>query len=243
VNTLGVSLINTLDKDENIEGVVGYNAKGSFVISSLGDGDLATPALNQQEGTFVTIDKRVVPTNVALPFDGYTLNDIAFACGIQSENSIDYTKALPLTSGFRANEFDCLENFLSLHGDDNRGYLLDEVACEINGELEEISDLPEFNGTVIYHSNPVLQFNRYTNKTKQLEKDTTLKGSAQFAAAARISDGDTIEITFGSRVIKRVFKLDNELKGTVALNPTFDDAMDASRYRFEKSKIVRVIHE
>jgi NADH-quinone oxidoreductase subunit G len=43
--------------------------------------------------------------------------------------------------------------------------------------------------------------------------------------------------------ITRKFKLDSDLKGTIALNPTFDNAVDAGKYRFEKSKIVRVIHE
>jgi NADH-quinone oxidoreductase subunit G len=243
VNTLGVSLINTLDKDEALENVVGYNAEGSFVISSLGDADMAIPALNQQEGTFVSIDNRVLPTNVAITFDGYTLNDILLSCGIRHYNTVDCTKELVRFAGFKAYEFDSLENFLSAHGDDNRGYLLDEVACELNGKLDALSDLPEFNGTVIYHSNPVLQFNAYTAKTKQLEKDTTLRGSAQFAAAARISDGDTIEISYGSVKITRKFKLEEDLKGTVALNPTFDNAVDAGKYRFEKSKIVRVIHE
>ena len=243
VNTLGVSLINSLDIDEDISDVVGYNAKGSYTISSLADADLAVPALNQQEGTFVSIDNRVLPTNVALSFDGYTLNDIVLACGIKSDNTIDYTKELSNKSGFKNIEFDSLENFLSPYGDDIRGYLLDEVECETDGKLEEVDDLPEFNGTIIYHANPVLQFNAYTNKTKQLEKDATLRGSSQFAAAARISDGDRVEISFRSRVIQRVFKLDNDLKGTVALNPTFDDVVDASRYRFEKSKIVRVINE
>jgi NADH-quinone oxidoreductase subunit G len=243
VNTMGVSLINSLDIDEDISNVVGYNAKGTYSISPLADSDLAVPALNQQEGTFVSIDNRVLPTNVALPFDGYTLNDIALACGIEKENTIDYTKDLNSESGFKNIEFDLLENFLSPYGEDVRGYLLDEVECRVDGELEEVDDLPEFNGTIIYHANPVLQFNAYTNKTKQLEKDVTLRGSAQFSAAAKISDGDRVEISFGSRVIQRVFKLDNELKGTVALNPTFDDVVDASRYRFEKSKIVRVINE
>ena len=38
---------------------VGYNEKADFQISALGDGALDMPALNQQEGTFVNIDKRV----------------------------------------------------------------------------------------------------------------------------------------------------------------------------------------
>ncbi|WP_415397500.1 NADH-quinone oxidoreductase subunit G [Sulfurimonas sp. CS5] len=241
VNTLGASLICDLDKDEDIIDVVGYNAKGNFIISSLSYANLSVPSLNQQEGTFVNIDNKVLPTNVAVGFDGYTLNDIASACGVKSVNTVDYTKALNKKAGFKDIAFDSLENFLSPYGDDNRGYLLDEVTCNANGKLDELDDLPEFNGTIIYNANPVLQFNAYTNKTQQLERDNTLRGSAQFASAAKISDGDKIEISFGSKTITREFKLDSELKGTIALNPIFDDVVDASRYRFEKSKIVRVV--
>jgi len=243
INSLGVSLINSLDVDENIDGVVGYNAKGEFVISSLEGADLAVSALNQQEGTFVNIDNRVLATNVAIGFNGYCFNDIANACGLRKEYTIEYTKDLEQVVGFKDVAFDDLENFLSEYGDDIRGYILDEVSCKEDGELEEIDDLPEFNGTVIYNSNPVLQFNAHTNKTKQLEKDDTLRGSAQFATAARISNGDRVEISFGNEKIQRKFKLDSELKGTIALNPTFDSGFDASKYRFEKSKIVRVINE
>lgn len=241
VNTLGVSLINSLEHDENIPGVVGYNARGEFVISSLEGADLAVAALNQQEGTFVSIDNRVLPTNVALGFDGYTLNDIAKAFGIDKKETIDYTPELNKNAGFKAVAFDTLENFLSPMGDDERGYLLDEVTCKSDGKLEELYDMPEFNGTVIYHANPVLQFNNYTCKTKQLPKENYLMGSAQFAVAARIEDGDRVEISFGGEKIQREFKIDGELKGTIALNPTFDISVDASRYRFEKSKIVRVV--
>ena len=241
VNTLGVSLINSLDKDEDIIDVVGYNAHGNFVVSSLEFANLNVPALNQQEGTFVSVDNRVLPTNVALSFNGYTLNDIALEFGIRSDETINYTKDLNKNSGFKNVEFDSLENFLSPYGDDMRGYILDEVECVADGKIESVDDLPEFNGTVIYHSNPVLQFNAYTNKTKQLEKDSTLRGSAQFASAAKISDGDKIEITYGDETIIREFKLDTDLKGTVALNPTFDIAVDTGRYKFEKSKIVRVV--
>jgi NADH-quinone oxidoreductase subunit G len=241
VNTLGVSLICDLDRDEKIQNVVGYNADGAFKLTSLGDADMAIPALNQQEGSVVSIDNRVLPLNVALAFDGYNLNDIANKLGIKREYTIDYTKDLNTKVGFKSVVFDSLENFLTPYGEDDRGYLLDEVACVMDGKLETVDDLPEFNGTVIYHSNPVLQFNGYTYKAKQIEADTTLKGSAQFAAAAKISDGDVIEISFASRTIKRVFKLDSELKGTIALNPTFDMSIDLNRYKFEKSKIVRIV--
>ena len=245
VNTLGVSLINTLDTDEDILDVVGYNANGNFVISSLEFANLSIASLNQQEGTFVSIDNKVLPTNVALAFNGYTLNDIAevngIIYGLDSGNTIDYTKELNPDAGFKAIAFDSLENFLSPYGDDTRGYLLDEIECDSDGKLEPIDDLPEFNGTVIYNSNPVLQFNAHTNKAEQLQRDLTLRGSAQFATAARISDGDKVEITFGKKVVIREFRLDSDLKGTIALNPTFDTGVDSSKYKFEKSKIVRVV--
>jgi NADH-quinone oxidoreductase subunit G len=241
VNTLGVSLICDLDKDETISDVVAYNAKGDFVISSLAGADLAVGALNQQEGTVVSIDNRVLPLNVALAFDGFTLNDLANKLGVVKENTVDYTSELTSTSGFQAINFDDLENFLDKEGNDTRGYILDEVTCNADGSVEAIADLPEYNGVVIYHSNPVLQFNAYTNITSQLEKDTTLRGSAQFSTAAKISNGDTIEISFGKSTITRVFKLDEELKGTIALNPTFDINVEAGSYKFLKSKIVRKV--
>ncbi len=241
INTAGVSLTCKLDIDENVSNVVAYNAEGDFIMSSLEDADLAMPAFNQIEGTVVNVDNQVLPLNVALAFDGYNLNDVANALGLSKENTIDYTKELDTSKGFKAIGFDDLENFFTLHGEDKRGYILDEVLCEMDEKIEPIEDLPEFNGTVIYNCNPVLQFNKFTNKAHQLEKDTSLRGSAQFAAAARIADGDMIEISFASKTIQRVFKLDNELKGTVALNPTFDLGQDFSRYRFEKSKIVRVV--
>ena len=205
VNTVGVSLTCELDIDENISNVVAYNADGDFIMSSLKDSDLAMPALNQVEGTVVNVDNQVLPLNVALPFNGYILNDIANALGICKENTIDYTKELNTSKGFKSLEFDSLENFLTPYGEDKRGYLLDEVVCEIDSKLESVEDLPEFNGTVIYNCNPVLQFNEFTNKTHQLEKDTCLRGSAQFAAAARIADGDVVEISFASTTIKEYF--------------------------------------
>jgi len=241
VNSAGVSLICNLDCDEECERVVGYNARGDFLLSSLEDADLAMPALNQVEGSVVNIDNQVLPLNVALAFGGYNLNDLANAFGLEKEHTIEYTECLPKEKGFKGVAFDALENFYTVYGEDVRGYILDEVACASDGTIEEIAELPEFNGTVIYHCNPVLQFNQFTNKTKQLEKDRTLRGSAQFAAAARISDGDEVEIQFASKTIKRIFKQDEELKGTIALNPRFDMAEDFSQYRFEKSKIVRVV--
>ena len=241
VNTLGVSLISSLDKDEPMTDVVGYNAKGDFVISALGDGDLNVPALNQQEGSFVSIDKRLLPTNVALAFNGYTLNDLANAMGIEAVNTIDYTSALPAEKGFVAMAFDDLENFYSSKGEDVRGYALAVVDVEADGIVEQVEDLPEFNGAVIYHVNPVLQFNAFSAKSAQLEKDSALYGSASFAAAARLSDGDEVEFGVGGETVRRVFRQNDALKGTIALHPTFDLGLNTvDSYRFETVNFMRV---
>ncbi len=242
VNTLGVSLICDLDEETSVNSVVGYNAKADYTVASFGEADLNVAALNQQEGTFVSVDNQVLPTNVAIAYEGYTLNEIAGALGVEAEYSIDYTPQLPQTSGFKATAFDDLENFLTHDGKDVRGYILDNVNREKSVKFEQIADLPEFNGTVIYSSNPVLQFNPYTADAKQLESDISLRGSAQFAAAARIADGDEVEIQTSLSSVIRVFKLDAELKGTVALNPNFDLGLERTlgSYRYEIAKINRV---
>ena len=242
VNTIGVSLICDLDCDNGGENVIGYNASGDYVIGSLGEANLTLPSLNQQEGTFVSINYHLLPTNVAVAFDGYTLNDLASSLGLKSENTIDYTAKLPDSKGFRGIAFDDLGNFFSPLGEDNRGYMLESVDTEVNGNLEEVEDLPEFNGTVVYHCNPVNQFNGYTARASQLEKEAILRGSAQFAAAAKIADGDKIRVEFPHSTQERMFKLDSTLKGTIALVPAYDVGYGSlnEQYRFEKVKIMRM---
>ena len=58
-----------------------------------------------------------------------------------------------------------------------------------------------------------------------------------------MSDGDRVEISFGCKSFVRTFKLKEDLKGTIALNPTFDLDENMESYRFQKSKIMRVDHE
>lgn len=242
VNTVGVSLVCDLDCDENIAGVVGYNARGDFVMGSFVGSDLVLPALNSQEGTFVSMNYQLLPTNVAIGFEGYCLNDLANAVGLRMANTIDYTAQLPMAKGFNGTAFDHLGNFYGSLGEDNRGYQLEVSDVEVDGKVASVDTLPEFNGTVIYRCNPVNQFNMYTARTAQLERDSALHGSAQFAAAARISDGDTVEIQSNGSVEVRTFFLDSNLKGTIALSPTFDTEFGVMNesYRFEKIKIMRV---
>ena len=74
-NTLGVSLLCDLDVIASGK-TVGYNMKADFQLSALGDGDIDMPVLSQQEGTFVNMNKTVVPTNAAVSYDGYALSEL-----------------------------------------------------------------------------------------------------------------------------------------------------------------------
>ncbi|MDQ7086150.1 MAG: NADH-quinone oxidoreductase subunit G [Sulfurovum sp.] len=145
-NALGVALI--CDLDETAEGyTVGYNENGDYKLSALGTGDFDIPAMNQQEGTLTNINKRVLPTNAAVEYGGYELNDLMKVLVQAPELTIDWTKMLPRDKGFQAVEFDSLPNAYTNDGVDNRGYTLEnayietalpEVAqCEQSAILEE----------------------------------------------------------------------------------------------------------
>ena len=244
-NTLGVSLICDLD-EKGGEKVVGYNEVGDFIISSEGLGDIEVPSLNQQEGTFTNIDKEVLNTNKALDFDGYCLNDIANAVlGTNVINTIEYTSSLPVAKGYKAIDFDSLENGYDKYGNDRRGYVLDEICLEAqNIEIDEISSIDTYNGTVIYRCEPLHQFNTNTAKSLKLQTNKSLRGSAAFATAAKIKDGDTVNISYNNKTVTKKFKIDTTIKGTIALCPTFDDKLEDGAvtfgYRFKQVQIQKV---
>lgn len=242
-NALGVALICELD-DTSEGSTIGYNVKGDyFTLSSIGEGDLDMPAMNQQEGTLTSIDKRVVPTNVALPYGGYVLNDIANALGLNAEYTIDYTAELPSEKGFEHISFDDLPNYFDAVGNEHRGYLLNSLKAPANRKLEEVEELKGFDGVVLYNCNHVDQFSPYTAVSKALNKDRYLLGSQQFATAAKVTDGDTVCYTLNGIKVERVFKIDTSLKGTIALNPTFDMGLSSallSSYRFSQVDLERI---
>ncbi|MEJ2467833.1 MAG: 2Fe-2S iron-sulfur cluster-binding protein [Campylobacterales bacterium] len=245
-NTVGASLICELDADNGSNAnVVGYNAAGDFVIAADREADLVVAALNQQEGTVVNLDRHVLPMNVAVGFGGYVLNDLANALGVGKRYTVDFTPELPAEKGFKAVGFDALENFYSPLGEDRRGYRLEKVKKPAAQKCEEVDELPEFNGTVVYACDPVLQFNAFTARTAQLEKNTELRGSEQFAVAARLKDGDLVVIGNGEAARERRFVVDASLKGTIALEPTFDRGIAAGNgaYRFEKVNIMKASND
>ena len=244
-NSLGVSLICELDDNEG-DYTIGYNVKGDFVLSSLGDGDIDMPALNQQEGTFTNIDKRVVPTNAALSYEGYTLNDIANELGVKATYTIDYTKKLPKSKGFKEIEFDDLPNYFDNAGDEHRGYLLENKIRRTKLRIpDEIDEIESFDGAVVYRCEPVLQFSPFTNKCKQIKSDGGLYISNEFMEKYELNEGDKVIISKEGVTLTAKVILDNKITGNIPYLPTFDKELDVfgifnEGYRYAKVKIEKV---
>jgi len=235
-NAMGISLICDLD-DEAEGSTVGYNIPADFTLSALGGGDLDMPAMNQQEGTLTTVDKRVVPMNAALPYGGYILNDIANTLGLNREYTIGYTSELPEEKGFESVEFDDLPDYFDSVGNEYRGYLLKSRKVSVNRTFEEVEELEGFDGAVIYNCNPTEQFSAFTAKSSLLEDEAVLLGSQQFAVATKLKDGERIRFTIDGVNFDRLFKIDTSMKGTIALNPVFDMGLSGalvSSYRFKR---------
>ena len=244
VNSLGVALICELD-DEAGECVVGYNADGDFVLSSIEDkGDVNIPALNQQEGTFTNLDKKVVPTHVAVSFDGFCLNDIANNLGLNQRYTINYTEELPTDKGYTQEKFDHLPNVFTNTGEEIRGYELENLESKSELKFDEIAEIDSYDGVVVYTANPNSQNNIFSNLCEKLPNDAKLVGSTYFATAGKIKDGDKVKFSIDGLEMEREFKLDETLKGTVALLPNHDLGLEGQRlfevYRYNKIKVEKI---
>jgi len=246
-NSLGVSLICELD-DKRGSFTVGYNTKADFTISALGDGDLDMPAMNQQEGTLTSINKRVNPTNAALPYYGYELNDIANELGLVSEQTIDYTPSLAAKAGFKDVNFDDLPNHYENDGSEHRGYLLEDIKVKegSNQNVEPFSDekLLRDAEMIIYLANPVRQFTEFTHKTTNLDEVSGLYLSEEFLASSEFKEGQSVRVKNSNGEIVVNIVSDNKIAGDIAVLPTFDTKINSEAlfngYRFNKASIERV---
>ena len=217
-NTLGVSLICDLDEEKG-NYTIGYNTQGDYILSSLPKkANLLMPALNQQEGTLLNIDKRVIPIHPALPYEGYELNDLAKAMGLSLENTIDYTPLLPEERGFLGIEFDSLPNHYENDGTQRRGYGLgiqNPPTTSQNPEesLEEVDEIDEYNGTILYtpSTSPEAQM------ILQGDKAVQLRGARPFALAAKITSGDLVRVSAPGFAWSGTFVEDPMLKGVIAI--------------------------
>ena len=240
-NTLGVSLICDLD-EECGDKVLGYNEDGDCKLSALGDGDLDIPALNQQEGTFTNIDKRVVPTNVAINFNGYCLNDVANELGLNAKYTIDYTKQFPTDKGYVPLEFDLMPNFFDNGGNEMRGYLL-EVGDNNQKTIErvnKISTTPRLNGTIAYRNNPITQFNYFTNKTHELQTDGGVYISNKKAIELKVTEGDKLIVAFGNEKLEVKVRIDGQIDGDIVYLPTFDKNLSFDKVFKNGSRFAKV---
>jgi len=98
----------------------------------------------------------------------------------------------------------------------------DETPLEVT--ISEPDYLPSFDGVVVYNL---------------FGECNDLIGSKQFAMAARIQNGATVHFDIEGISFTKKFKLDNDLKGTIAINPT-EDLEVLSSYRFKRIKINKV---
>lgn len=245
-NTLGVSLL--CDVKENEEGFsVGYNEKADFQLSALGDGDLDIPALNQQEGTFTNVDKKLVPTNAALPFNGYVLNDIANVILEEDiDYTIDYTELLPSSAGFKSVDFDKLSNNFGNDRSENRGYDINSfettIRTEVNNVSEESFEINE-NETIIYRANPINQFNEFTAIAHEFAKDleSGIFVSESLFSKLELEKGNKVKVSSNGIEIELDIYCDNQIAGDIAYVSTFQKDLDTQNlfgtYRYSKAVI------
>jgi NADH-quinone oxidoreductase subunit G len=244
-NSLGVALINELS-DKAGKYAIGYNTTGDFTLSALGDGDLDMPAINQQEGTLTSINKRVNPTNVAIEYSGYVLNDIANALGLEVTLTVDYTKALPVSKGFEAKNFDDLPNYYTNAGEEVRGYELHSLDIATSGDesVAKIDESLSLGQDLIYMANPVRQFSPFTHKATYLEEPSGLYMSEERLKNSDFKEGDKVRVTTQNGEVVTTIVSDNKIAGDIALLPTFDLKLNSealfSGYRFNAASIEKV---
>ena len=232
-NALGVALICDLD-DAQSGYTVGYNENGDFKLSALGTGDLDMPAMNQQEGTLCNIGKRVLPTNAAVEYNGYELNDLVKVLIDAPELTIDWTEALPTDRGFKALAFDSLPNSFENDGTDNRGYRLETTNVETElPVVEKCDESAVLEGEIAYRCNPARQFNDFTEKSHQIFETFSLYASTEKAESL----GTKVEVVFENGSITLDVVVDEKMTGDIVKVPDFRaaegvyDLFGGSRYQ------------
>ncbi|MCD8212931.1 MAG: NADH-quinone oxidoreductase subunit G, partial [Campylobacter sp.] len=245
-NSLGVAKICTLsDKPQNGK-TLGYNEDGDFKFSVFG-GDMDAGALNQQEGTFTSINKIVVPTNAALRHDGYFLNDLANELGLHARYTIDYTPQLPKSAGFKEVDFDDLQNFYDNAGNAHRGYALESFKLKAQGSVnidsKDVKISQEDDEIYIYRANPIRQFSKFTNRAKLLNETGALYAGEGFLAKFQLAPNDSVIIKKDEFQIGISVETDKNLDGECAYIGDFDEKIQIDKIfrggRFAKVKILK----
>ncbi|MDA3968529.1 NADH-quinone oxidoreductase subunit G [Helicobacter ibis] len=236
-NAIGISLLCSLDRTS--EGYsIGYNTTGSYTIGTH-SANLLMPYLNEQEGTFVNVNKRVVPFSPATPYYGYELNDIAKMLGTNLEHTIDYTQILPTYKGFKEIMYDDLKYGFLNNGKEIRGYLLELCISKSDIEIDSVTlePLEEFN---LYVRNPVAHFSKQTLRSSLIKSKNGLQLSATLATKLNLAQDDRVVVSFmDSSSIETKVIIDNGMEGEyVALgNCEFDMYSIIGNFRYAKVDI------
>ncbi|WP_107698393.1 NADH-quinone oxidoreductase subunit G [Campylobacter concisus] len=229
-NSLGVAKICTLTSEKKPGKTLGYNENGDYKFSIF-EGDIDASALNQQEGTFTSINNALVPTNVAIPHKGYFLNDIANALGLMAKDTIDYTPNLPKEKGYKGIKFDDLENFYANDGTSHRGYKLEISNFIPNDDIEPLlKDSKSINSKddegLINLANPINLPSFFANYATQTAKRAKLYASSEFMAKFEISQNEAIILEKDGHKLAICVELDSELGGVGAYLGDYDDKLD-----------------
>lgn len=106
--------------------------------------------------------------------------------------------------------------------------LLSDIILNASDELEDVAELKSYNGTVAY---------RYTSND-----DEFIYGSESFSRVAKVANKDTISLHYKNEALQRVFKLDKNLQGTIALCgvKNDDESFLSQGYRYKQVKIEKV---
>ena len=229
-NSLGVAKICTLASEKKPGKTLGYNENGDYKFSIF-EGDIDASALNQQEGTFTSINNALVPTNVAIPHKGYFLNDIANALGLMAKNTIDYTPNLPKEKGYKGIKFDDLENFYANDGTSHRGYKLEISNFTPKDDIEPLlKDSKSINlkddEALINLTNPINLPSFFANYATQTAKRAKLYASSEFMAKFEISQNEAIILEKDGHKLAICVELDSEFGGVGAYLGDYDDKLD-----------------
>lgn len=234
-NSLGVSLICTLSENENGK-IFGLNEKGDFSFGVL-QGDILSPALTQQNGTFTNYDKRIVPVHSALEFSGYDLNDLANALGLNAKSATFYTENLGV--GFKNIKFKDLQNFYSNSGENFRGYELENLEQECDLSEFKTSSKAEILENFIYKANPINEFSKFS--AHAFNESAEFLASSEFLEKNNLKNEEILKLKINDKILELKVKENSEFSGI--LLPYFDEKTGADEIfknsRFAKFEILK----
>lgn len=191
--------------------------------------------------------KKIIPTNVAIGYKGFVLNDIANAVlETDVEYTIEYTQELPVDSGFQAIDFDKLPNYFGNNRVEYRGYDLKSSEVKTNDEVAEASNETlelEENETIIYRANPINQFNEFTAKAHEFAEnlESGLFASKALYEKLGLEKGDKVVVKSNGKELELDAYCDEQIAGEIAYVSTFQKDLDTrslfDTYRYSKAVI------